>query len=218
VKASITPWKWNQPRELAAQLCADGQLDNEVIASRCNVTASSYERWKQTPEFKARVAEHVALYRSRIETTGLALKQGRIEAKKARAALLRRVIRARAKHYARYTPVDGLGHPLVYRDDTGEPILDPITLKPRPIVMIVPGGDTGLLVREEKTAGTHFSVDTGLLAELDTIERDIAIEMGDWKKRFEIEVTGTLSIIERLNAGRKRVAEEKARRDANPGA
>jgi hypothetical protein len=44
------------------------------------------------------------------------------------------------------------------------------------------------LVREEKTAGTQFAVDTG-----------------------------RVQMVDRLNAGRKRVAEEKARRDANTG-
>ena len=90
-------WTWNAPRELAAQLVADKQLTNFEIARRAGVSDSQLNRWKLAPEFASRVAEHVATFRASITTTGLALRENRIAAKKARAAALERVIRHRGK-------------------------------------------------------------------------------------------------------------------------
>ena len=105
----VRPWTWNASRELAAQLVADKQLTNFEIAKRAGVSDSQLNRWKLAPEFASRVTEHVATFRARITTTGLARRENRIAAKKARAAALRRVIRQRAEAYGhgepQYNPV-----------------------------------------------------------------------------------------------------------------
>src|SRR6202035_6009868 len=81
----VRPWTWNASRELAAQLVADKQLTNFEIARRAGVSDSQLNRWKLAPEFASRVTEHVATFRASITTTGLALRENRIAAKKARA-------------------------------------------------------------------------------------------------------------------------------------
>jgi hypothetical protein len=149
----VRPWTWNASRELAAQLVADKQLTNIEIARRAGVSDLQLNRWKLAPEFASRVTEHVATFRARITTTGLARRENRI-AKKARAAALRRVIRQRAEAY-------GHGEPL-YNPVTGVPLLDKKTNAP--IVVPIPGGDTGMVVQQPRTAGVQFSVDDVLLA------------------------------------------------------
>jgi hypothetical protein len=56
-----------------------------------------------------------------------------------------------------------------------------------------PGGDTGLLVRQQKALGggdnfqvvDEFAVDTGLLRELRELEKQAAQELGQWTDRHE---------------------------------
>jgi hypothetical protein len=207
-RTKIKPWTWNASRELAAQLVADKQLTNLEIAKRAGVTDSQLNRWRLAPEFDSRVAEHVATFRARITTTGLALKENRIAAKKARAAALRRVIRQRAEAYRH-------GEPL-YNRVTGLPLIDEKTNAP--IVVPIPGGDTGMVVRESRTAGVQFSVDCGMLARLSALEEEIAIEMGQWKTKSPIEVTNEMSIVDILRSRRaeRLQREEEAAKLAAP--
>ena len=66
-----------------------------------------------------------------------------------------------------------------------------------PEMQDVPGGKTGLLVRDRKTIGSGesaevidvFRVDVGLLRSLLEIEKQAAIETGQWTEKRE--VTGT---------------------------
>jgi hypothetical protein len=203
----VRPWTWNAPRELAAQLVADKQLTNFEIARRAGVSDSQLNRWKLAPEFASRVTEHVATFRASITTTGLALRENRIAAKKARAAALERVMRQRAEVY-------GGGEPQ-YNPVTGLPLLDKKTNAP--IVVPIPGGDTGMVVRQPRTAGVQFSVDGVLLARLSELEEQIAIEMGEWKTKSQVEVTAGPSLVDILRDRRLRAhlveqdaAEEKA--------
>ena len=172
----VRPWTWNASRELAAQLVADKQLTNFEIARRAGVSDSQLNRWKLAPEFASRVTEHVATFRASITTTGLARRENRIAAKKARAAALRRVIRQRAEAY-------GHGEPQ-YNPVTGVPLLDKKTNAP--IVVPIPGGDTGMVVRQPRTAGVQFSVDGVLLARLSALEGTDRHRDGRW----ENEVSG----------------------------
>src|SRR6202049_2266878 len=192
----IRPCTWNASRELAAQLVADKQLTNFEIAKRAGVSDAQLNRWKLAPEFASRVTEHVATFRARITTTGLARRENRIAAKKARAAAWRRVIRQRAEAY-------GHGEP-PYNPVRGVPLLDKKTNAP--IVVPIPGGDTGMVVRQPRTAGVQFPVDGVLLASLSALEEQIAIEMGDWEMKSQIEVVGGPSIVDILRDRRLRRA------------
>jgi hypothetical protein len=204
----VRPWTWNASRELAAQLVADKQLTNVEIAKRAGVTDSQLNRWKLTPEFAARADEHRATFRAGITTTGLALKENRIADKKERVAALQRVRQQRAE-------VCGQGEPL-YNPVTGLPLIDKKTNAP--IVVPIPGGDTGLVVRQPRAAGVQFSVDGVLLASISALEKEIAIEMGDWKTKSQMEVVDGPSLVDILRDRRLRrahlaeqdAAEEKA--------
>jgi hypothetical protein len=181
-RASVTPWAWNASRELAAQLVADGQLENTVIAARAGVTASSFERWKLQPEFAARVADHVAAFRKRITASGIATKEGRIAVLKARAAAIRGMLHARGTNPA----------------------------------MAMAFGSTvmqkGIQVKKLKSIGSgpfareveEYAVDTGTLSEERDILKQVAIEMGDWQTKSQIEVIEGPSLVDILRDRRLR--------------
>jgi hypothetical protein len=50
----------------------------------------------------------------------------------------------------------------------------------------VPGGSTGLICREWRGLNELFTVDTGLLKEMREIEKQAAIEVGDWTEKKEL--------------------------------
>ena len=69
----------------------------------------------------------------------------------------------------------------------------------------VPGGATGLLVRDYKgkNAGAPvYRVDTALIAELRALMRQAAEELGQWVEKSENNTLSLKELAERLNAGR----------------
>ncbi len=61
-----------------------------------------------------------------------------------------------------------------------------------------------MVVREPRTAGVQYSVDCRMLATLSALEEEIAIEMGEWKTKSQIEATSEISIVEILRTRRQR--------------
>jgi hypothetical protein len=81
-----------------------------------------------------------------------------------------------------------------------------------------PGGATGLLVKDYRGKNAEQEVwrfDAGLVAQINQVLKQAAIEEGQWTYKRgaqgDIDINVTM---QQLNAGRKRVAEEKVRRDA----
>lgn len=51
----------------------------------------------------------------------------------------------------------------------------------------IPGGDTGLVVREPRGDNVQYSVDTGSMSEYRGLLVQIATELGEWKQKIQIE-------------------------------
>ena len=71
----------------------------------------------------------------------------------------------------------------------------------------IPGGNTGLLVRDYKGRNADVAVykaDTALMAELRAVMRQAAEELGQWVTKSEPSHLNVNEITERLNAGRER--------------
>ena len=93
-----------------------------------------------------------------------------------------------------------------------------------PIVVPIPGGDTGMVVRQPRKAGVQFSVDGVLLASISALEKEIAIEMGDWKTKSQMEVVDGPSLVDilrdrrlrRVSGGRGGGRDISARRVSEP--
>jgi len=66
----------------------------------------------------------------------------------------------------------------------------------------VPGGKTGLLVREYKGHSDLpvYKIDTGLLKEMRDLEKEIAIELGQWTEKKELTGAGGGALLDPLVA------------------
>lgn len=152
---SGTEFKWNKPKEEAAQLLAEGELVDEEVAEKTGISRRQIIRLKQSPEFAARVEEitkdlgDIALRRA------IARRSRRVAALNSRWLAMQRVIEERGAD---------------------------------PSMADVPGGTTGLIVRQYKGVGggdnfsmvEEYEVDTGLLRELREHEKQAAQELGQW--------------------------------------
>lgn len=154
-------------------LVAQDELPDKQIAEAVGISERTLERWKRRPEFMARVQEHVAAWREAVRNEGIAVKEARIKAKVERHQALLKLIQERAAD---------------------------------PALAGVPGGDTGLVLRTPLLvrvyeASAHrgrltprkemeylhvYQVDAATLRELRELEREIAIELGQWTERREL--------------------------------
>jgi hypothetical protein len=159
------PFRWTRRALQALTLVADDFENDRKIAALCGIAMSTLEQWKKHPEFKARVGELVRKMGARLEELAIAKKHRRVAALNRRWEKLHEVIEERAK--------------------------DPATLR-------VAGGKTGLLVLTEKVIGTgakaarvkEVAVDTGLLSQLLTHEKQAARELGQWAAKTEVGGVG----------------------------
>ena len=80
------------------------------------------------------------------------------------------------------------------------------------------GGATGMLVKDYRGKNAEQEIwkfDAALVAQINDVLKQAAIEEGQWTEKREAKgALGINVIIERLNAGRKRVAEAKVALDA----
>ena len=157
----MDPFPWTEQTELAASLIAQGNLSLEDIAARVGVVRRSLYAWRQNPEFKARVDSEIGEFRNEARRIGIATMERRLSALNDRWNRLRRIIEARA-------------------DD--------------PDMVGVPGGSTGLVIIDQIRGvgeGENFrlistyAVDTGLLREVREIEKQAAIELGQWQVKID---------------------------------
>lgn len=183
-----------EPKQNAAQLVAAGKLTIPQIAKKAGVSQRTVSVWKAEPEFQAEVRKLTNAWRAKVRGAGVADQDARLRDLNDRKNRLRAVIQARAK--------------------------DPKMAK-------VPGGKTGLLCVNFKMqslgegrgskAIPEYSVDTGLLQAYLDIEEHAAIEVGQWNPKERVTDVNVTVLMERLNAGRKRVAEEKEQLDKKSG-
>lgn len=74
----MAEWKWTQPRQLAAQLLAEGKPLAE-ISKVVKVSPATLTRWSQLPECKARIAEIRAETAEGLKRAGLRVKENRLD-------------------------------------------------------------------------------------------------------------------------------------------
>jgi hypothetical protein len=76
----------------------------------------------------------------------------------------------------------------------------------------VPGGGTGLLVRQYQGGAPIYKVDTGLVSLIGQLlahEKQAAGELGQWTEKRDVSGDAAALIIKNRNLGRQRVVEEK---------
>lgn len=156
-------FRWTEQRERAAEMLAEDRLSDEQIATALGLERTILWRWRQHPDFKARVQEHITAQREAIMRDGIADRVQRVAALNDRWQRMQRIIEARA---AEEIP-EHLAH----------------------IYGTMPGYETGLLVRQFKHVAdslvVELAVDTGLLREMREHEKQTAQELGQWTEKRE---------------------------------
>lgn len=154
-RQNLAPF-WDERRILAADLVADGRLTQTAIAEKCGVSRATIVAWLADQRFRERVDSLLAETERRVLSRGVARRANRIRAKIDRWCRLRHVMNERAASAE---------------------------------LASIPGGKSGLMVRTntksvrdgDNLVVHHFhAVDTGLLAAFLALEKDIAIECGQW--------------------------------------
>ena len=182
-----TPFEWTAARERAAALLADGELTGEEVADEVGVNRWTLWSWRRQPEFAARVRQITERAAEELERYAIARKVRRMRSYDERWRELQRVIAERAAG---------------------------------PAMQSVPGGKTGLLVRRVKSIGAgvnvreveEYELDTGLLKELRGLEKQAAVEAGQWATKHEVRGGATsVSVIPELDQLLKLSPEELLR-------
>lgn len=158
------PFRWTAQREQAATLVAADRLTDEEIAGKLSIDRVTLHRWKQHPEFQARVEQHLEAFRKAVRARGIALLENRVDALNDRWRRLKRVIDERAEEHE--GEIAGGGTGLLVRQKK-----------------MIGSGAAAQEIEE-------YAVDTGLLKELREHEKQAAQELGQWAERQDITSAG----------------------------
>lgn len=159
----------------AALLIAQGKLTLEAIAKQTGAGYRSVKRWnEENPDFQAAVATHkasfqqeAAAWRAKMSAEGLAKKEERVFAKMRRHAQLKKVQRAIANWFAQGGPDNPKSLPQ-YLAEIG-----------------VAAGLVCIRYKGKEGDVPEFAINTAMLQGYDELEREIAIEVGQYKQQVE---------------------------------
>lgn len=158
MQQNATPFRWTTRREQAAGLVAAGVLGDEAIAQQAGIGRPQLWRWRQHPEFAARVDALVAEQRAAVAAQGIADRQNRVAAQDDRWRRMQALMAARATAYQ-----DGPG------GETGLIVMQHKAL----------GYGRSQEIVEE------YVLDAALLAELRKLEEHTAKELGQWTEKHD---------------------------------
>jgi hypothetical protein len=171
MRPDATDFAWTGRRLKAAELVAADELTDAEIAAEAGINKATLERWKKVPAFAEKVGEARTAIAAAVRAEGIANKRNRLAAYQQRWELLEQVRRERGEHES---------------------------------MAEVPGGTTGILVRDIKLVkvlddsdSEHgqrsyqreyetFAVDTPMLREWRELEKQMAIETGEWEEKQKL--------------------------------
>lgn len=153
--APARPFRWTGRTLTAARLVAEDLLSDHRIAARVGVDRRQLTRWRQHPEFAARVNTLVAAMGERSLRFAIARQHRRVKALNERWEKLKQIVRQRAAAPEMANVPGGTTGLLVRK------------------VKSIGAGDNAREVEE-------FEVDTGLLKEIRELEKQAAQELGQW--------------------------------------
>lgn len=147
--------EWTEKTDQAAQLVAEDTLTQQEIADTVGIVRSTLWGWRKHPDFIAKVASITEELRRDARQLGIAVKENRLRSLDDRWRRLNAIILQRARH-----------------DD----------------FQGFPGGNSGLMGRVVKWIGNgenrelvvEHELDVGLLREIREVEKQAAMELGQW--------------------------------------
>lgn len=188
-----TPFRMDARKERAALLLAEDERPDGEIAATVGVHVSTLWRWRQHPDFAARVGDHVGALQAAMLRYRVAKKRERMRVLDDLHAAELAVIDARAARYAAKLGDDpeAVAASAARRVFAG---------KDRDDADIPAEAATGLLVEKEtvNNAGhrtVEWAVDTGLLREIRATHEQAAKELGQWVERTEANGTQVVQVV-----------------------
>ena len=151
---ALPAFVWDVNREQAAVDLAEGQLSVKQIADRAGTHAGIVRQWLDHPHFKTRVDECKARFRAQVMEFGLTQREVRMAYRQKRHERLREIINARAGYYEQFPEA----------------------------VAVSMGCGTGFVVERQTKYGTEYRTDKALLDAFSELEKDAAIEVGEWNE------------------------------------
>lgn len=165
-RKEMKAFSWTAPRTRAALLLAEDSLSDEGIANTVGVSAVTLWRWKQHPEFTARIAEHVEALDRAVSRYRIAKRRERVRILDQQQSRLLELQDARAVKYADDVP----------GGETGLMI---------PQVKIGGGGPDGPVVVTEW-------VRDDVSPEIRALQKQAAMELGQWSEKSSVDHSGSI--------------------------
>jgi hypothetical protein len=165
--------KWNQ----AARFVAEGELEHGAIAARVGIAPNTLWRWRQNPKFAVRVTKYSDRINESVPSPAITHRARRLERLNRDWFRLQAIIDERAAD---------------------------------PSMEGVPGGKTGLIVRKVKrllsgdraTLVSEYTIDCRILRELRRIEKQAALECGQWEPMVNEETACSVSALIEVDAAK----------------
>jgi hypothetical protein len=165
----IRPFAWNKAKEVAARLLAEDELTDAEIATQVNVSARQLGRWKEHPEFAARISIFLQEMGSASLRHAIARRARRVRALDERWQALLKVQTERAADPTMQN-IPGAKTGLLVR--RYKSLRD----------------ESGFRVVQE------VEVDVGLLRELREHEKQAAQELGQWVEKLDQGHSGKIDL------------------------
>ena len=166
VTQNVPRFPWTKVRTDAAVLVAENALNDADIADRLGVSRKTLFRWRQHPEFSARVADHVSDFEASTLRYEITRRRRRVAALQGRWEKLQAIVEQRAGCFGDDAP----------GADTG--------LLVRQYRSIRSG--TSESGDPEYETVTEWVLDAPLLKELRETEKQAAQEVGQWTEKREV--------------------------------
>jgi len=156
----MAEFAWTKQREEAAQLVALGELSDTDVARKLEIGRTTLWEWRQEPAFMGRVDAIIEEIRVTFRRRAIGMMERRVARLNSTWLKLQQVIEERSI---------------------------------APELQNVAGGKTGTVAHKVKGVGSgdafqlidEYEVDIGLLKEIREIEKQAAIELGQWSVKVE---------------------------------
>jgi len=175
------PFAWNVRRAQAALLLAQKRQTDEEIALEVGLKdRTQLWRWRQHPDFAARVAAHEAELLAALKAEGIANRQNRIDGYNDRYRRLEEVIADRAADPT-MAAVPGGKTGLLARE-----VKFVVVYEAKRPEGAEPAAPTALFPAKYKEPVEVYTVDTGTLKELRAVAQQAAQDLGQWTEKREL--------------------------------